>query len=121
MRIETTEDAQQRVRQGERWLDDHVPDWEQRIDTTILNIASARCCVLGQLGATGQGRFVIAGDFHDDCERYGFSIKAQDYTVPNYGKFISQAIDSRGAASFRNDNARRSRPRQTWNSSMHER
>ena len=103
MRIETTEDAQQRVRQGERWLDDHMPDWEQRIDTTILNISNARCCVLGQLGATDQGRFVITGDFHDvkdyynltadDCERYGFSIKARDYVIPNYGEMNWQAMD----------------------------
>lgn len=45
----TMEIARERVTRGMALLDAHVPGWEERIDLSMLNIASACNCVCGQL------------------------------------------------------------------------
>lgn len=48
----STEQIRERVERGVALLDEHVPDWWQRLDTDILDIGDGSVCVLGQVYAT---------------------------------------------------------------------
>ena len=49
------------VAAGSRWLDEHVPGWEQRIDLETLDVTNCTMCVLGQ----------VYGDFIDGLKAAG--------------------------------------------------
>ena len=55
--------AAQRVEAGVAWLDEHVPDWVDRVEVKDLELTSACDCVLGQIFAehdTGMGAGFVA-------------------------------------------------------------
>lgn len=58
--MRTVTALRERVEAGVNLLDQKVPGWAERIDVYTLNIASTRCCVLGQLfGDFGLGLFKL--------------------------------------------------------------
>lgn len=42
-------DRAARVEAGAAWLDETVPNWERRVDDTMLDLASGCNCILGQV------------------------------------------------------------------------
>lgn len=48
-------DARDRVAAGVAWLDEHRPDWRERVVLRVFDIRSACCCVLGQVFADKAG------------------------------------------------------------------
>jgi hypothetical protein len=45
----TTLTIAERVNAGAAWLDEHRPGWRNRIDIDTIDVASVRCCPLGQV------------------------------------------------------------------------
>ena len=51
----------ERIDTTEAWLDATIPGWDVRIDLTVLDIASWRHCIGGQLG----GNYIQFAHVHD--------------------------------------------------------
>lgn len=72
MNEETLEaDARARVAAGVAWLDEHRPDWRERVELRRFDIRSACRCVLGQV-------------FEED--------QANDDSISGYGYVLSRLI-----------------------------
>ncbi len=92
-------DACVRVDAGVQWLDQHIPDWLNRIDLSLLDISSSRFCLLGQLGCPDANN-VLRFSFHrmkeyydlsvERCAAYGFAVDCWHY---NSNESMSHAMD----------------------------
>lgn len=60
----------ERVGAGARWLDEHVPGWEHRIDLAKLDLKDTCLCVLGQVFEEQAAAAYYTGD-----ERYYPSVR----------------------------------------------
>ena len=90
----TREELDQRVAAGAAFLDDHVPNWHNRVDTDTLAVSQTARCVLGQVWPSGYFGFVrrhSPGSQFDirhgsEVERLGFGIADDDlFTVEGAG------------------------------------
>jgi hypothetical protein len=41
--------AQEMAAEGEKWLDEHEPEWDKKVEAEDLDMGSWRWCVLGQV------------------------------------------------------------------------
>jgi len=68
----TTASAERRVARGAKFLDERVPNWEQRINLERLDISSDTDCVLGQLFGTYVESFGKTPLSNDQDLEFGF-------------------------------------------------
>lgn len=65
--VSCLQEAEARALTGAAWLDEHVPDWIDRVDVAELKLNDSSACVLGQVAGSiqyGQGYGSIAGHCH---------------------------------------------------------
>jgi hypothetical protein len=76
-----------KIYRGARWLDEFLPDWQERIDLTRFDANQERQCIAGQLFGSYQKvffRHLVPADNdearHDWCQVHGFDLPRHSYS-----------------------------------------